>query len=104
MGDGQTAGLILPCNNFVYSTLQVCSTLSEWERIAERFENATHYSEKALYRLLKNRIVPVVVADLRVGKATGVCNFVSLKPRLGNRTQKARSRAKEASRGSRYAP
>ena len=45
----------------------------EWEHIVERFENATHYSEKALYKLLKNHIVPGVVADLQVSKAVNVC-------------------------------
>lgn len=62
---------------------QICSTLSEWEHVTERFENATHYSEKALYKLLKNHIVPVVVADLRVGRPDGVC-FLWLKQCLGN--------------------
>ncbi|KAF9650242.1 hypothetical protein BDM02DRAFT_3185624 [Thelephora ganbajun] len=43
----------------------ICSTLPEWERIPERFENTAHYSERALHKLLNSRIVPAIVADLR---------------------------------------
>lgn len=38
----------------------------EWEHICERFEDATHYSEKALYKLLSQHIVPAITAELRV--------------------------------------
>jgi hypothetical protein len=78
MGDGLIAHLFAPCKNCTHSSLQICSTLSEWECIAERFENATHYSEKRLHKLLKNHISPAVVADLQVGEATGVCLSVPL--------------------------
>lgn len=86
MGDGLTARLISLCNHGSHLTLQICSTLSDWEHITERFRNATHYSEKALYKLLKNHIAPVVVADLRVGETPIVCPFVLvlLKLCLGN--------------------
>lgn len=77
MGNGLTARLISPYQDATYSVLQICSTLSEWECITERFENATHYSEKALCKLLKNHIVPAVVADLRVGQLNGVCFLFS---------------------------
>ncbi|KAH9838790.1 uncharacterized protein C8Q71DRAFT_833159 [Rhodofomes roseus] len=43
----------------------ICVTLHEWEHIAERFEKATHYLEKALYKMLTQNIVPVVTAELR---------------------------------------
>ncbi|KAH9925531.1 uncharacterized protein B0H18DRAFT_1008850 [Fomitopsis serialis] len=43
----------------------VCVTLHEWEHIAERFEKATHYLEKALYKMLTQNIVPLVTAELR---------------------------------------
>ncbi|KAG5637972.1 hypothetical protein H0H81_002416 [Sphagnurus paluster] len=43
----------------------ICVTLHEWEHIAERFEKATHYTEKALYKVLVNNIVPIVVEELR---------------------------------------
>ena len=46
--------------------LQICVTLNEWEHIAERFEKATHYLEKALYKMLTQHIVPNVTAELRV--------------------------------------
>lgn len=46
--------------------LQICSTLQEWEHIAERFAKATHYSEKALHKVLVNDIVPVISHELRV--------------------------------------
>ncbi|KAA1467392.1 hypothetical protein DENSPDRAFT_240651 [Dentipellis sp. KUC8613] len=43
----------------------VCVTLFEWEHIAERFEKATHYAEKALYKVLSQHLVPVITAELR---------------------------------------
>ncbi|KAF4614064.1 hypothetical protein D9613_007673 [Agrocybe pediades] len=43
----------------------ICSTLYEWEHIAERFEKATHYNEKALYKRLVNDIVPFVTQELK---------------------------------------
>ncbi|KAI0249853.1 hypothetical protein BJV78DRAFT_632094 [Lactifluus subvellereus] len=43
----------------------ICVTLYEWEHICERFEGATHYSEKALYKLLSQHIVPAITAELR---------------------------------------
>ncbi|KAG6910104.1 hypothetical protein DXG01_013157 [Tephrocybe rancida] len=43
----------------------ICVTLYEWEHIAECFEKATHYTEKALYKVLTNTIVPVVTEELR---------------------------------------
>lgn len=83
MGNGLPPRVVSPYQNGAYLTLQICSTLSEWEHIAERFENATHYSEKALYKLLKNHVVPAVVGDLRVGQHVCVC-FLLLKQCLGN--------------------
>ncbi|KAG6825696.1 hypothetical protein H0H92_002791 [Tricholoma furcatifolium] len=43
----------------------ICVTLYEWEHIAERFEKATHYTEKSLYKVLVNTIVPVITEELR---------------------------------------
>ncbi|KAI0259866.1 hypothetical protein BC834DRAFT_973901 [Gloeopeniophorella convolvens] len=43
----------------------ICVTLYEWEHICEQFEGATHYAEKALYKLLSQHIVPVITAELR---------------------------------------
>ncbi|KAF8958323.1 hypothetical protein BDZ97DRAFT_60426 [Flammula alnicola] len=43
----------------------ICATLYEWEHIAERFEKATHYSEKALHKKLVNDIVPFITQELR---------------------------------------
>ncbi|KAH8981590.1 hypothetical protein EDB86DRAFT_3086957 [Lactarius hatsudake] len=43
----------------------ICVTLYEWEHICERFEGATHYAEKALYKLLSQQIVPAIIAELR---------------------------------------
>ncbi|KAF5327060.1 hypothetical protein D9619_004614 [Psilocybe cf. subviscida] len=43
----------------------ICVTLQEWEHVAERFQNATHYTEKALYKTLINDIVPFIVQELR---------------------------------------
>ncbi|KAF9473752.1 hypothetical protein BDN70DRAFT_915558 [Pholiota conissans] len=53
-----------PIENFVeWET--ICATLYEWEHIAERFEKATHYAEKALYKTLVNDIVPFVTNELK---------------------------------------
>lgn len=41
-------------------------TLEEWESIAQQFEKATHYAEKALYKALSQNIMPTVTAELRV--------------------------------------
>ena len=76
MGNGLSVPLTLPHWNGSHLTLQICSTISEWEHIAERFDNATHYSEKALYKLLKNHVVPAVMSDLRVGKPTAMPFFL----------------------------
>ncbi|KAJ7895858.1 hypothetical protein B0H13DRAFT_2034594 [Mycena leptocephala] len=43
----------------------ICVTLSDWEHIAERFEKGTHYTEKALYKVLVKEIVPVITEELR---------------------------------------
>ncbi|KAI0353807.1 hypothetical protein OH77DRAFT_1427123 [Trametes cingulata] len=43
----------------------IAVTLSEWEHVADRFANATHYLEKALYKTLSQNIVPFVTAELR---------------------------------------
>ncbi|KAH9902514.1 hypothetical protein C8Q73DRAFT_633744 [Cubamyces lactineus] len=43
----------------------IAVTLPEWEHVADRFANATHYLEKALYKTLTQHIVPVVTAELR---------------------------------------
>lgn len=45
-------------------------TLHEWEHIAEHFENATHYLEKALYKMLSQNIVPLIVTELKVNHAS----------------------------------
>ncbi|KAF8207288.1 hypothetical protein K438DRAFT_432496 [Mycena galopus ATCC 62051] len=53
-----------PADDFVeWET--ICVTLSDWERIAERFANGTHYTEKALYKVLTKEIVPVITEELR---------------------------------------
>lgn len=41
-------------------------SLQEWENITLRFETATHYLEKALYKTLTDDIVPIVCESLRV--------------------------------------
>ncbi|KAH8994805.1 hypothetical protein EDB92DRAFT_1972371 [Lactarius akahatsu] len=43
----------------------ICVTVYEWEHICERFEGATHYAEKALYKLLSQQIVPAITTELR---------------------------------------
>ncbi|EMD33317.1 hypothetical protein CERSUDRAFT_117938 [Gelatoporia subvermispora B] len=43
----------------------ICVTLDEWEHIAERFEKATHYLEKALYKMLTQHVIPPIVTELR---------------------------------------
>lgn len=46
-------------------------TLYEWEHVAERFEKATHYAEKALYKVLTVDVVPAVTAELKVRQILG---------------------------------
>ncbi|KAI6042453.1 hypothetical protein EDC04DRAFT_2658182 [Pisolithus marmoratus] len=59
-----TADHSLPPGNFVeWET--ICTTLEEWENIARCFENATHYAERALYKVLSQNIVPIITAELR---------------------------------------
>ncbi len=48
--------------------MQICVTLNDWEHICEHFEGATHYAEKALYKLLSQHIVPAIIAELRVSR------------------------------------
>ncbi|KAJ7202501.1 hypothetical protein B0H12DRAFT_1162635 [Mycena haematopus] len=43
----------------------ICVTLSDWEHIAERFANGTHYTEKALHKVLTKQIVPIITEELR---------------------------------------
>ncbi|OJT13886.1 hypothetical protein TRAPUB_9555 [Trametes pubescens] len=43
----------------------IAVTLPEWEHVAEPFANATHYLEKALYKVLTQNVVPYVTAELR---------------------------------------
>jgi hypothetical protein len=64
MGDGEhhACALRALCSDFC----QIAVTLYEWEHIAERFEKATHYTEKALYKVLTIDIVPVITAELKV--------------------------------------
>lgn len=56
-------GLKLPEDLVEWET--ICVTLHEWEHIAEHFENATHYLEKALYKMLSQNIVPLIVTELK---------------------------------------
>jgi hypothetical protein len=49
--------------------MQICVTLDDWEHICERFEGATYYAEKALYKLLSQHIVPAIIAELRVSRS-----------------------------------
>lgn len=44
---------------------KIAVTLYEWEHVAERFEKATHYTEKALHKVLTVDVVPVIVAELK---------------------------------------
>lgn len=63
MGDGmQPTHIYVRLLNHV----QICSTLEDWEHITERFKKATHYAEKALYKLLSSHIVPAVIEDMQV--------------------------------------
>ncbi|KAF5392324.1 hypothetical protein D9757_001368 [Collybiopsis confluens] len=57
----------LPQDFVEWETIAV--TLFEWEHIAERWNSATHYSEKALYKVLTNHIIPVIEAELREADA-----------------------------------
>ncbi|THH09749.1 hypothetical protein EW146_g8602, partial [Bondarzewia mesenterica] len=53
-----------PPDDFVeWETL--CVTLYDWEHIAARFEKATNYREKVLYKTLTEYLVPPITAELR---------------------------------------
>ncbi|KAH9999208.1 hypothetical protein BJV74DRAFT_176427 [Russula compacta] len=43
----------------------ICVTLYDWEHICDSFEGATHYAEKALYKLLSQHIAPAIIAELQ---------------------------------------
>ncbi|KAI0759560.1 hypothetical protein BD413DRAFT_487618 [Trametes elegans] len=43
----------------------IAVTLPEWEHVADRFANATHYLEKALYKVLSQSVVPYVVEEMK---------------------------------------
>ncbi|KDR79058.1 hypothetical protein GALMADRAFT_244816 [Galerina marginata CBS 339.88] len=43
----------------------ICVSLREWEQVTEQLEKATHYAEKALYKILVNDIVPAITQELR---------------------------------------
>ncbi|KIM84771.1 hypothetical protein PILCRDRAFT_817567 [Piloderma croceum F 1598] len=53
----------MPSDFVEWETIAV--TLYEWEHVAERFEKATHYTEKALYKVLAVDIVPIITAELK---------------------------------------
>ncbi|KAI0324677.1 hypothetical protein GY45DRAFT_1375369 [Cubamyces sp. BRFM 1775] len=61
--DDEPAAPELPADFVEWEAIAV--TLPEWEHVADRFANATHYLEKALYKTLTQHIVPVVTAELR---------------------------------------
>lgn len=50
----------------ILTCLQICVSLLEWENVAVSLLNATHYSERALYKRLTGEIVPSVTVMLRV--------------------------------------
>jgi hypothetical protein len=64
---------------------KLCVTLYEWEHIAEQWQTATHYTEKALYKVLTKFIVPDVTEMLRV-RVFSFYVLVSLTLAAGNRT------------------
>ncbi|KAF9020933.1 hypothetical protein BDZ89DRAFT_1071853 [Hymenopellis radicata] len=53
----------LPADSVEWETL--CVTIYDWENIAQRWENATHYTEKAFYKMLTKNIVPIIVEELK---------------------------------------
>ena len=56
----------LVIDNFCVDITKIAVTLYEWEHAAKPFEKATHYTEKALYKILTLDIIPVITAQLRV--------------------------------------
>ena len=66
---------------------QICVTLNDWEHICERFEGATHYAEKALYKLLSQHIVPAIVEELRVSRSFSKPRPRSEQNKTGNTTE-----------------
>jgi hypothetical protein len=58
--------LIAPPTPLILILTKICTTLEEWEQFPVSFEKATHYSEKALYKVLSHDIVPAATQELRV--------------------------------------
>lgn len=78
---------------------QICVTLKEWESFGEQFEKASHYAEKALYKVLTQHIVPMVTAELRVRATcyqTRCALFYSLQGRREETTDRRSCRAAQA--------
>ena len=65
MGDGEPIPALV-IDNFCVDIEKIAATLNEWEHAAEPFEKATHYTEKALYKILTLDIIPVITAQLKV--------------------------------------
>jgi hypothetical protein len=74
-------------------SVQICVTLHEWEHICERFEGATHYAEKALYKLLSQHIVPAIVAELQVSIFFAYLKTVFDQSKTGNTTETSDGRS-----------
>lgn len=71
---------------------KIAVTLYEWEHAAEPFEKATHYTEKALFKILTLDIIPVITAELRVRTMLNKSQWQSLIDVTGNRTEEALGR------------
>ncbi|KAL0954712.1 hypothetical protein HGRIS_003666 [Hohenbuehelia grisea] len=54
---------LVPADFVEWETISV--TLEEWEHVADRFTQATHYAEKALYKTLAEFLVPVITEKLK---------------------------------------
>jgi hypothetical protein len=59
-------GFPLSSSGCILNSSKIAVTLTEWERVTDRFVGSTNYQEKALLKLLSSSIVPAVTEHLRV--------------------------------------
>jgi flagellar biosynthesis GTPase FlhF len=83
---------------------KICITLPEWEAICEHFAHATHYLEKALYKMLSQSIVPAIVAELKVCLRFFSCDsYCDTSPQEVERKRKVEEAVVHRKRSSRIA-
>ncbi|KAF8638187.1 hypothetical protein AX17_002384 [Amanita inopinata Kibby_2008] len=76
----------------------ICSTLYDWEHIADRFATTTHYSEKALYKYLINHLVPAITDSLKECPSLATQRQRRMEEAIIHRKRSSRIASKESER------